>query len=80
MADIVITYRCKCMVAEESCKGRPRRTSEDVVEWVQGPVTAGLVAAHRRRSPWCDSPATDYVKIPAPDSAPFLGGEPKLDS
>ena len=75
-----VRYRCACMVEEAVLDVRDRLPSEDVVEWVEGPLMQVMTADHRRRSPTCQSTKTDYVKIHVPENAPSIGSTPVLDS
>lgn len=75
-----IHYKCACLQDEATFQVRDRRDGEDVVAWVQGPLTAALAADHHARSPSCRAGATEYVKIPAPENADYLGGPVRLDS
>lgn len=75
-----VLYRCKCMDGEAGVEVRNRIEGEDVVYWVEQVVGAAVGADHRSRSPMCPSSTMEYVKIPAPENAPFIGGKPRLDS
>lgn len=77
---ISILYRCRCMDAEAAVPVRDRLAVEDVVAWVDNVVRPALGADHQLRSPACRSTTTEYVKIPVPENAPFIGGPPTLDA
>lgn len=77
---IAIRYKCACMAEEATVQVRERQEGTDIVDWVEGVMGLALAADHKRRSPDCRRPRTEYVKIPAPENAPFIGGSPKLDS
>ena len=69
MPEVPVTYRCACMVEEATVSVPERRDDEDVVAWVEGPMTQALALDHRRRSRNCRESKMDYAKIKlAPDS------------
>lgn len=74
-----VLYKCQCSATEFSVHVRARTENEDVADWM-AELTRALTHDHRRRSPFCMSTKMDYVLVPLPENAPFLGGTPKLDS
>lgn len=76
-----VSYRCRCTPqgVDAQFDVRARLEGEDVADWMDVMTTA-LGVDHARRSPWCNSTKTEYVKIPLPENAPFIGAAPKLDS
>lgn len=77
---IRIRYKCRCLPAEASFEIPAREADEDIADWMRERVGPALHRDHLRRSPDCRATATEYVKIPAPENAPFLGAAPRLDS
>lgn len=77
---ILVSYKCTCMQDEGSFLVRDRTAVENAVEWVEGPMAKALGADHRRRSPTCTASKVEYVKIPMPENAPYLGGAPVLNA
>ena len=77
---IEVRYRCRCMDAEVGVSVRSRTSAEDVVFWVEQVVGHAIARDHRARSPACRHEKMEYAKIPVPENAPFLGGEPRLNS
>jgi len=75
-----IKYRCACMVAEAEFDVRERREDEDQGDWMDACILPAMIAAHGLQSPLCREDKVEYVKIPVPENAPFLGAAPKLDS
>lgn len=75
---ISIRYKCRCMAKEAAVDIRDREDGEDIIRWMNCAVQPGLGEDHRRRSPSCRASKTEYVKIPARENAPFLGGKPEL--
>ena len=76
---VEIRYKCKCMSCEANLSVPFRRRGEDIVEWMETCVQRAIYLDHRQRSPLCLATALEYAKIPAPDSAPFIGGKPELN-
>lgn len=72
-----VVYKCTCMISEATVQVPFRRDDQDVAAWMEV-VTARLAADHRSRSPLCRLTTMEYAKVPAPESAPFLGGKPQL--
>lgn len=77
---LTIRYKCRCLPAEATFEARARAPDEDIADWMRGVIQPGLYRDHLRRSPDCAAVKTEYVKIPAPENAPFLGASPRLDS
>lgn len=77
---ITCKYKCKCLDADVSVEVPERNPRQDVVEWVEQTMGVVIAKDHASRSPWCKSDTMEYVKIPAPDNAPYIGGAPKMDS
>lgn len=75
---IEVRYKCLCM-AEEAVVCLPYRSDdEDVVTWVRETVGWLISSDHARRSPSCMQTCVEYVKIPMPENAPYIGGRPEL--
>jgi hypothetical protein len=68
------------MNADASFSVRARKAEEDVVAWMENCVLPALGQHHMGRSPFCRANAVEYLKIPAPENAPFIGGKPVLHS
>lgn len=64
MRYIEVRYKCKCMKEEAVFQVPERHSTDDLIEWMEGPVRLALWRDHHKRSPLCVSPATDYIKIP----------------
>lgn len=77
---IQIPYKCRCMTEEATVSVPARRADVDIVTWVQLTVVGAVTVDHRRRSPLCRSTTMEFIKIPAPENAPHIGGEPRLDA
>jgi hypothetical protein len=76
---IDITYKCRCMSAEATFQVRNRVEGEDIATWMYD-VQRKMGEDHTKRSPLCLATKVEYAKIPAPENAPFIGGQPKLNS
>ncbi len=75
-ASVAVRYQCRCMIAEVVVEVPYRGAGQDVVEWVEEVVGGAVTRDHAARSPLCTATATEYVKIPAPENAPYIGGRP----
>lgn len=76
---IKVVYKCACMNKEASVDVPFRRADEDIHAWFENCVQQAIFLDHRKRSPLCRATATEYVKIPAPESAPFIGAKPQVN-
>lgn len=76
---ILILYKCQCLPAERTVEILPRRADEAIAFWMQNCVGAALYLDHRKYSPDCRETEMEYVKIPSPDNAPFLGATPVVN-
>lgn len=79
MGGVPVIYKCKCMKEEATVNVPFRRADEDIGKWVQGTMGMAIYLDHRTRSPNCRMTAMEYAKLPVPDNAPYLGGEPKVN-
>jgi hypothetical protein len=77
---IELRYKCVCMNAEASLLVRFRKEEEDIIAWMDNCVRPALGQHHMGRSPLCRANAVEFLKIPAPENAPFVGGKPVLNS
>jgi hypothetical protein len=75
-----IIYKCRCMSRDAEVEVRDRRDDEDIIEWMETAVSPALGAYHIRNHPMCRATKSEYVKIPMPENAPFIGGKPRMDS
>lgn len=73
-------FKCACQPEEIAVEVPDRTEGQDVGDWVGNTVGLAIGEEHRRRSPFCRRATTEYVKIPMPENAPFIGGKPRLDS
>lgn len=72
-----ILYKCGHCTQEERAVRVPFRDgAQDVVEWMEEVVAPAIARDHRERSPLCMAAVMEYVKIPAPENAPHVGGRP----
>lgn len=76
---MIVFYKCRCMRAEAPVEVRERRKGEDIVEWMESAVSRAISAHHSNTNALCMATAREHVKIPAPESAPFIGAKPALD-
>lgn len=72
---IEVRYRCHCMDAEVTVRVRARTEGEDIIDWMRM-VQVNVGADHSFRSPRCTATNMIYLKVPAPENAPFIGGKP----
>jgi len=63
MSQVIVSYRCACMIEEATLTVRERGPREDIVDWMEGAVQIALTDDHRSRSPRCRNEAMDYAKI-----------------
>lgn len=75
-----ILWKCRCMQDQAEVEVAERLPDQDIVHWVEQTVAAAVTRAHASLSPVCRATRMEFVKIPAPENAPFLGAAPKLDS
>ena len=75
-----VFYRCACMDADIAVECRFRGDDEDIGSWLLGSVAEAVSEDHRVRSPLCTRTKMKHLKIPMPENAPFIGGEPELQS
>lgn len=73
-----VRYKCRCMLTETSIRVPFRRLGEDVVQYMQTVIQPAVYLDHRQRSPSCREEKMEYAKIPSPENAPFLCGEPSV--
>lgn len=76
---LTILYKCKCMATEAEVTVPHRKPNESIDAWMIGCVQSSIYLDHRRRSPSCAAVEMEYAKVPAPESAPFIGGKPELN-
>lgn len=77
---IEVRYKCICLLSEVSVRVPYRREADDVVRWMEDVVAAAISRDHHQRQPLCTQTKMEYVKIPAPENAPFIGGKPEMHS
>lgn len=75
-----VRYKCRCLQDEVRVQTAERQPMEDVVWWVEEVVGRAVYADHLARSPTCTSKTMEYMKIPAPENAAYIGAKPRLDS
>jgi hypothetical protein len=73
---IAVHYKCACMKAEAEVLAPARAPDESVTFWVEQTVGWAVSTHHMRNSPHCPLRVMDYVKIPVPDAAPYVGAPP----
>lgn len=76
---ILAHYKCCCFAEEVSVSIPPRRADEKVEEWMSLCVQPALYLDHRVRSPLCKESTVEYLKIPMPENAEFIGAQPKVN-
>lgn len=76
MALIKILYKCQCLTEEVAFYVRPRHEGEDIVGYIEGPVSRALGEDHHLRSPFCRASETEYVKLELKDGASGIGMAP----
>ena len=67
------------MQDEGKCLVPIRSAGEDISEWMNK-VRIAITEDHHKRNALCIQTKMEYVKIPVPENAPYLGAEPKLNS
>lgn len=71
---MAIKYVCaRCGADQIEVEVRFRRSSEDVVHWMEHAAIPAVAADHIIRSPWCRAKTVD-LKIPVPEGAESIGG------
>lgn len=70
---IAITYKCKCMAAEETIMIDARQEGEEIIWWMDNTLGPAIAKDHRWRSPVCIATTMEYVKIPVEDDRPIGG-------
>lgn len=75
-----LQYKCKCLVNEVEIEVRERLPDEIIVHWVETVVGYAIGNDHNNRSPTCREKTVEYVKIPVPENAPYIGSKPRMNS
>lgn len=71
-----VRYKCICMAEEATVQVRYRHDDEDVVHWIEQVVGRAIGEHHAAVSPLCRATTTQYIKLPLPAAAPYVGGKP----
>jgi len=72
---IMVHYKCKCFDDEATVMVPARQEGEDIKHWLEKRCGEAIGNDHTRRSPNCRREFMEYVKIPAPEAAPFIGAQ-----
>jgi hypothetical protein len=56
-----------------------RSPDESILHWMELVVRPALNMDHKNKSPFCIRGAVEYLKIPFPEGANFLGEKPKMN-
>lgn len=71
-----VMFKCRCMAAEAEITVRDRAAAEDIIDWMEDEVRPAVGRYHQQNSPQCTSTVAEYLKVPLPENAPFIGGKP----
>jgi hypothetical protein len=73
-------YKCKCFDEQVEVEVRERLPDEDLLHWVETVIGMAVDHDHNQRSPSCREKNMEFVKVPMPENAPFLGAKPRMDA